>query len=148
MRAPVRAAVLATAVAAVALVVAGGLRGPNPRLAQAQGAGLIGSATSYMGSITNVIQTVYSPAVSRSSVLSWAYCYNTNAAVVHLQVFDVGSPVLGTSPPKMSLDLPASGPANFPLEATFLTAIRVAATTTATGSTAPGSPVDCNFGYR
>lgn len=81
--------------------------------------------------------------------LQWASCYNPSNAVAYVQVFDIaGSVTLGSSVPKLSLAI-ASG-ANLPITgpATFINAIKVAATTTAGGSTAPSTALDCNFGFN
>ncbi len=79
------------------------------------------------------------------------HCLNPNSAPAYVQVFDTsGTVTLGTTIPVLSLGLPASDGGN--LEWTmgihFANAIKVAATTTATGSTAPGTAVDCNFAFK
>jgi hypothetical protein len=79
------------------------------------------------------------------------HCLNPNASAVYVQIFDTsGAVTLGSTVPVLSLGLPASDGGN--LEWTmgihFANAIKVAATTTATGSTAPGTAVDCNFAYK
>jgi hypothetical protein len=79
------------------------------------------------------------------------HCLNPNASAAYVQIFDTaGAVTLGSTVPVLSLGLPASDGGN--LEWTmgihFANGIKVAATTTATGSTAPGTNVDCNFAYK
>ncbi len=60
-----------------------------------------------------------------------------------------GAVSVGSTTPKWSIGIPASGAANLAgLNLSFANGIQVAATTTAGGSTNPGSALDANFGYR
>lgn len=80
-------------------------------------------------------------------------CYNPNASAVFIQVFNLpsASVTLGTTTPTQSYGIAASVPGGFasamPL-ALGGSGISYAATTTNTGSTAPGSAVSCNVGYQ
>jgi hypothetical protein len=76
-------------------------------------------------------------------------CYNPNSSVAYVQVFDISSTVtLGTSTPKWSIGIAATSSQGLSgLAMPFANAIKVAATTTATGSTAPTTALVCNFGY-
>jgi hypothetical protein len=84
------------------------------------------------------------------------YCVNgsggtLNTATSYIQIFDTsGTVTLGTTTPKWSIGLLPSGGANleFANGLNFANAIKIAATTTATGSTAPSTNVDCNFAYK
>jgi hypothetical protein len=79
------------------------------------------------------------------------HCVNPNAAVSYVQIFDTASTVtLGTTTPVLSLGLPASDGGNIEwgMGVHFANGIKVAVTTTATGSTAPGTAVDCNFAFK
>ena len=79
------------------------------------------------------------------------HCLNPNSTPAYVQVFDTLSTVtLGTTIPVLSLGLPASDGGNLEwgMGIHFANAIKVAATTTATGSTAPGTAVDCNFAFK
>ena len=71
--------------------------------------------------------------------------YNPNAAVTYVQVFDAASAnvTVGTTTPTYVIPLPPASGANieFTLGISHATAITVAATTTATGSSAPSSAV-------
>jgi hypothetical protein len=77
------------------------------------------------------------------------HLYNTTAAVAYVQVFNtlVGSVTLGTTPPVISIPLPASSGATIEIGngLYFSTAIVVAATTTRTGAVT--AAVDCVIYY-
>jgi hypothetical protein len=88
---------------------------------------------------------------SSAGALGAYHCLNPNATAAYVQIFDTnGAVTLGSTVPVLSLGLPASDGGN--LEWTqgihFANGIKVAATTTATGSTALGTAVDCNFAYK
>lgn len=80
------------------------------------------------------------------------YLYNPNSTVVYVQLFDAatGAVTLGSTAPVAALGIPAGSAANVVSAAgiNFTTAITVAATTTATGSTAPASALVASFFYR
>jgi hypothetical protein len=85
------------------------------------------------------------------------HCLNQSGAVAYVQVFDAassGGVTLGSTAPTLSFGLPAAAslPGGGNLEWSngihFASGIQVAATTTATGSTAPSTAVDCNFLYK
>jgi hypothetical protein len=69
--------------------------------------------------------------------------YNPNASVEYIQVWDVasGSITVGTTAPTYVIPIPATTGANveFSVGIAHATAINIAATTTPTGSTAPGT---------
>lgn len=78
-------------------------------------------------------------------------CGNTNASMEYVQVFDVaGTVTLGTTPPDWIIPIPATNSGGLILiyGLDFVNAIKVAATTSATGSTAPGTALDCSVGYN
>lgn len=91
-------------------------------------------------------------AVKTSSAgrLGAIYCYNANASVAYLQIFDVATAAgvtLGSTVPKLSLGVPtaqSSGLGPAVLGITFQNGIQVAVTTTATGNSATASGMDCN----
>lgn len=78
--------------------------------------------------------------------------YNPNASVTYIQVFDVasGSVTLGSTTPTYVIPIPAGAAANveFTLGINHVTAITLAATTTATGSSAPSSSLTGFFLYK
>jgi len=114
------------------------------------------SGTTTPASKTPVLKTGLSTTVFQvvgaAAVLESYYVYNPNSSVAYVQIFDVataGAVTLGATAPKWSIGIPANGAANLSgLGLTCANGIQVAATTTATGSTAPSSALDCNFGYR
>lgn len=88
---------------------------------------------------------------SSAGELGAYHCLNPNAAVSYIQLFDTsGAVTLGSTVPELSLGLPANDGGNIEwgMGIHFANAIKVAVTTTAQGSTAPGSGVDCNFAFK
>ena len=80
-------------------------------------------------------------------------CGNTNASEYYVQIYNVaaGSVTVGTTAPTLSIPIAATSTGGFALSLQglqFSTAISAAATTTATGGTAPGTALDCNAGYN
>lgn len=115
------------------------------------------SGTVNQGGVTPILVDALSTTVkgvlaSAAGVLEDYYCYNPNAAVTYIQIFDIattGAVTLGTSVPKWSIAIPPASAANLSrLGLSFASGIQVAATTTAKGSTTPTTACDCNFGYR
>ena len=97
--------------------------------------------------LTTVVQTVK----SLPGTLGGWYIYNPNAAVTYVQIFDIsGTVTLGTSVPKLSIGVPPGSAANVEISegVAFFTAIKIAATTTAKGNSAPVSGVDVNLFFR
>ncbi len=96
---------------------------------------------------TTTVQTVKG---SAGKLLGW-YLYNPNSSVAYVQIFDVsGAVTLGTTAPDLTLGIPAGSAANL-MDAVgldFANAIKIACTTTATGSSAPSTGLDCNFFYK
>jgi hypothetical protein len=78
--------------------------------------------------------------------------YNPNAAAIYVQVFDVasGSVTLGSTTPTYVVTIPPAAGANveFTLGVNHATAITLAATTTATGSTAPSTALTGFFLFK
>lgn len=79
-------------------------------------------------------------------------CYNPNAAIVYVQIFDATTGVvLGTTVPNRFIPLAPNSPTGLQSPSpTFgaVNGIQAAATTTQNGSTAPVSPVACEFYFR
>lgn len=76
--------------------------------------------------------------------------YNPAAAASWLQMFDAAMPndvTLGTTLPTLSIPLPTTGAQAipFPQGCQFLNGLQIAATTTATGSSAPATAVEVNL---
>ena len=111
-----------------------------PAFAQAKG-----SAPSLANGLSTTVKTVR----AGNGALAFLSCYNPNAAVAYVQLFDTaGAVTLGTTLPKLSIGVPATQSSSFPIGAAFLAGIKAAATTTATGSTAPATALDCNFTFQ
>jgi hypothetical protein len=82
-------------------------------------------------------------AVGTACAFGGYFFYNPNSSVTYIQVFDIlsASVTLGTTAPTYVLSIPATSGANLEILAGIphLNAITLAATTTATNSTAPGT---------
>jgi hypothetical protein len=91
---------------------------------------------------------------SAAGSLGMLVCGNPNASIIFIQVFDVataGGVTLGTTAPTLSFQVDASSSIGFALPVNgmaFANGIQVAATTTATGNTAPGTAANCNAGFN
>jgi hypothetical protein len=87
-----------------------------------------------------------------SGVVSGWYIYNPNNVVSYVQFFNVqaSAVVLGTTAPFYSLGIPALSAANLisPTGINHSTAISIAATTTRSGNTAPGTAIDVNIFFK
>lgn len=85
---------------------------------------------------------------SAGNMYGW-HIYNPNNAVTYIQLFNLASAsvTLGTTAPTMVLVVPAQGGIDdyLPVPITFGTAITLAATTTASGLTAPTSTLVADF---
>lgn len=100
--------------------------------------------------LANALSTTVTTVAGAPATLDSYYCWNPNSSVAYVQVFDIsGAVTLGVSTPKWSMGIPPTAGANLSnVNLTFANAVKVAATTTATGSTATTTPLDCNFGTR
>lgn len=99
---------------------------------------------------TALTNSVVAVKASAGQLYGW-FIENPNASVVFVQVFDATAPTLGTTTPSYVIGVPASGVAAMPLGNVGIAhanAIKVAATTTATGSTAPGTALTAAFFYK
>lgn len=108
------------------------------------------STLGWTPSLQNALSTTVKSIKASAGTLGSYYCWNPNAAVAYVQIFDASSVTLGTTVPKWSIGIPPTGAANLEMAVGlhFGTAIQVAATTTATGLTANASALDCNFGFN
>jgi len=97
--------------------------------------------------LTNTAVTVKASAGN----LGGYHCFNPAAAATYIQIYDTsGAVTVGTTTAVLSFGLPASGGGNveFANGVNFANAIKVAATTTGTGGTAPATAAECNFLYK
>jgi hypothetical protein len=81
------------------------------------------------------------------------YIYNPNASVAYLQVFDAATATtitLGTTVPDMIFAIPAASAANIEITCgvNMTNGVKLACTTTATGSTAPGTGLDMTIFFK
>jgi hypothetical protein len=87
-----------------------------------------------------------------ATIIDSYYVYNPNSSVSYLQFFDVAAATnvtLGTTIPKWSIGIPATSAANLSdVALQFLNGLKIAATTTAGGSTSPAIGIDVNIGYK
>lgn len=92
------------------------------------------------------------PAGARS--LSLLQCYNPNSSQAYVQVFNAVSTnvTLGTTVPVLSIPIAGTSTGGWAMSlgaiGQFSTGLTVAATTTATGNSAPGTALDCNAGWN
>lgn len=121
----------------IALALSAALLGSAPALAQ--------NAPFNSPSTTNSVQIL----ATKAATLAVAACNNPNASVSFVQMFDTtGAVTIGTTPPRISIPLPPSTAVSIPLGAGFIRGIKFAGTTTATGGTSPGTPLNCVFTFR
>ena len=101
----------------------------------------------FLSALTNSAQTVK----ATQGGIGGYYIYNPDSAAAYVQFFDEsGTITIGTTTPKMSIGVPAGAAAHieFAHDIPFLNSIKVAATTTATGLTAPGTSLVANIFYK
>src|SRR5216117_681653 len=107
------------------------------------------SHSAFYAAQTTTVQTVK----AGEGALTGYYVYNPNSSVAYVQFFDVASGTavtLGTTTPTLSFGIPATAAANL-FDGTgfqFRNGLKLAATTTATGATAPSTGVDLNLFFR
>lgn len=99
-----------------------------------------------IGSLTNSAQTV----IGSSKVLDSLFIFNPSGATAYVQIYDTaGAVTVGTTTPTWSIGIKAGESVWMTdLNLNFANAIKVAATTTATGGSAPGTALEANFSYR
>ena len=96
---------------------------------------------------TTTVQTLKG---SQGVIGGW-YIYNPNTSVAYVQIFNTtGAVTLGTTAPDLTLGIPASAGANveFTQGIMLTNGIKLAATTTPTGSTAPSTGLEINMFYK
>lgn len=111
------------------------------------------STTGGWSKVKYAAQTTTKQAVKASAgTFGGYYVYNPNATVAYIQVFDAASAsvTVGTTAPDMIFGIPATGAANLEITngVNMATAITLVCTTTATGSTAPGTGLDLTIFYK
>lgn len=99
------------------------------------------------GGLVGTVQTVKGTA----AVLGGYHIMSPAATICYIQFFDVATATtvtLGTTVPDLSLGFNPSSAANMPTLWNFVNGIKIAATTTRTGSTPCGTGMDVNLAYQ
>lgn len=112
---------------------------------------LPGTANGWSPKLENALSTTVQTVKGSAGKLGTMQCSNVNSVQQYVQVFDIsGTVTLGSSTPVDSFPIPPGPPTVIDLGFghNFANAIKVAATTTATGSAAPPTALDCNMGFN
>lgn len=102
--------------------------------------------------LKTALSTTVTTVTSSAGYLDSVVCNNgngtENSVTTYIQIFDTtGTVTLGSTTPTLSIPIPPSNPGGATaLHMNIANGVKVAATTTATGSSAPTTAVDCNFG--
>jgi hypothetical protein len=98
--------------------------------------------------LSTTVQTVKGSA----GQLGKLYCDNPNATAIYVETFDsAGTVTLGTTVPTQAYYIPATNAAGFSIPLVgdqYTAAIKIAAVTAYNGSTAPGTPGNCNVSWN
>ena len=113
----------------------------------------LGPTNAWTPLIENALSTTVKSVKTSAGQLGMVQCYNPNATQVYIQVFNMNASwvVLGTTAPTLSIPISATSTGGWALASPgtgFSTGMSIAATTTATGSTAPSTAIDCNVAYN
>lgn len=120
---------------------------------------VVGDGDKYIAACTpyfnNALSTTVQTVKSSAGILMFAEFSNPNTVDAFIQIFDVSSVTLGTTTPTLSLLVPGGASSTlrgaqdkalaWPVN--FATNIKIAATTTPTGLTAPSTAITVNLGY-
>jgi hypothetical protein len=110
-------------------------------------------STAKNNSNTALTNTVVSVKSSAAALFGGYFISNPNASVACVQIFDVataGGVTLGTTRPDLERCIPANTAANIEMAngVNMANGIQIAATTTASGSTAPGTGLDLDILFK
>lgn len=113
----------------------------------------LGTTNGWTPKLLNALSTTVVSIKSSAGEVGMLQCYNPNSSQAYIQVFNIasGSVSLGSSTPTLSIPIGPTATGGWALAnpgINFSTAISIAATTTATGSTALSTAVDCNAVYN
>jgi hypothetical protein len=99
-----------------------------------------------ISALTNTAQTV----IAAPHILDAYHIFNPSAATAYVQIYDTaGAVVVGTTVAVWSIGIKAGESVSMnDVNLNFAAGIKVAATTTSTGGTAPGVALEANFSYR
>lgn len=92
--------------------------------------------------------TVVTIVALSGAILDSYYCFNPGSSTAYVQLFDGGAVTLGTTTANWVMGVPAGGGANLS-DVNWLAnnGLKVAATTTTSGSTAVNPALECNWTY-
>lgn len=112
----------------------------------------IGWSQTASGSIGNTLTLLTQSSTPGQTRLGGYYIDNPNSSPVYLQIFDAkqtSDVTLGTTAPKLSLSIPATGAANLSIAngIRFFYGIVIAFTSTRSGNTSPGTSCDYNIWF-
>lgn len=113
----------------------------------------LGTTGGWTPGVQAALSTTVESIKSSAGQLGKMLCYNPNSSTAYVQIFNIasGSVTLGSSVAVDVVPIPATlnGGFTLPLPGEqFSTAISFAATTTATGSTAPATALTCSYVYN
>lgn len=132
----------------IALIFAALLLGTLSFAAQGFAQVVPGDGSSLQNALTTTVKIIK----ATGGNLTLLSCLNPDAThVAYVQVFNVAtatSVTLGTTVPKVSFGLAANVTTTISMDLSMFNGIKIAATSTATGLTAPTTVVDCNVGYQ
>lgn len=112
------------------------------------------TSSGWTGKLLNALSTTVVQVKASAGQVGEIYCMNpSTVSNAYIQVFNVvsASVSLGSTTPLLAYGIPASSASGKTLSLVgtqFGTAISVAATTTATGSSAPQTALDCNISFN
>lgn len=109
----------------------------------------VGPFTPLLGNALTNTAVAVKPSAGQLMML---FCFNPNSSQVYIQLYNKAASgvTVGTTLPLISAPIASANTGGFALSTNgllFSTAISAAATTTATGGSAPSTAVDCNFGF-
>lgn len=99
--------------------------------------------------LATAVNVKFNSGVATPGLVGSLLCYNPNASVEYVQVFDVSAaPTVGTTPARFFVPLPASTTTLVSLGVDMFNGMVVAATTTPGGNTAPGTALPCTVLFK
>ena len=111
----------------------------------------LGTTGGWTPFLANGLTTTLKTVKNAIGQLGGVQCYNPNSVQAYVQFFNSATPTLGTTAPTLSVPIgPTStgGMAIAMVGIQFSTVITMVATSTATGSVAPTTALDCNVWYN
>lgn len=113
----------------------------------------LGTSNGWTNRLANGLSTTVVSVKGSAGQLGMLMCWNPNATVAYVQLFNTasGSVTLGSTTPALSIPIAPTSTGGWALAnpgINFSTAISMAVTTTATGSTALGTALDCNVVFN